>query len=107
MPHTQIFNKNLQLILSIKDLFLRFTVNLDHMQIFNKNQQFIWSLIDLLSRSMSDFPHTQIPNINLWVIYSLIAFQESVNDLVTYTSPIKICSQLVHIQILNKNLQLS
>ncbi len=56
---------------------------------------------------MSDFPHTQILNKNPQVIYLLLAFQESVIDLVTYISSIKICGQLVHMQILNKNLQLS
>ncbi len=56
---------------------------------------------------MSDFLHTQILIKNLWVIYLLIAFQESVIDLVTYTSPTKIRGQLVHMQILNKTLQFS
>ncbi len=64
---------------------------------------------------MNDFPHTQIITKNLQVICSLINLllrfavnlftcQESVIDLVTYTSLIKICGQLVHTQIFNQNL---
>ncbi len=118
LPHTQILNKSPWLIWSLVDLSLRSAVNLLHTQIFNKNPHLIWSLIDIPSRSMSDFPHTQIINKNPRVICSLIDLllrfavnlftcQESLIDLVTHTSFIKICGQLVHTQILNKNLQLS
>ena len=70
--HTQILNKNPQLIWSLIDLPLQSAVNFSHTQIFIKNLRLIWSLIDLLLRSAVTLSHTQILNKNPRLIWSLM-----------------------------------
>ncbi len=122
--HTQIFNKNPPLILSLIDHEFESAVNLWSICSYADPQQ--KSAIDLITQKIfnsnlrstcSQPAHTQILNKNLRLILSLIDLQlasavnlfiyksstKSAFDLFTYRSSIGICDQLVHTQILNKN----